>query len=132
MTFKMRYLTIIVVGMLMAANPTASDESPIILAGVGTVSCKKFIADTEDDETFRTAYFFWAQGFLSGLNYKYFLNWATATNLSDYAAMKIWIENHCKENPLDSYGVATEKLWHALRATQQLEPDRRLDSYYSY
>ena len=118
--------------MLIAENPTASDESAIILAGVGAASCKKFIADTEDDESFRTAYFFWAQGFLSGLNYKYFLNWATATNLSDYAAMKIWIENHCKENPLDSYGVATEKLWHALRATQELEPDRRLHSYYSY
>ena len=132
MTFKMRYLTIIVVGILMAANATASDESPIILAGVGTVSCKKFIADTEDDESFRTAYFFWSQGFLSGLNYKYFLNWASATNLSGYAAMKIWIKNYCEENPLDSYGVATEKLWHELRARQGLEPDRRLDSYYSY
>ena len=96
--------------MLMAANPTASDESSIKLAGVGTASCKKFIADTEDNEAFGTAYFFWAQGFLSGLNYKYFLNWASATNLSGYAAMKNWIENYCKENPLDSYGVATEKL----------------------
>ncbi len=132
MTFKKQFLTIIVIGMLMAANPTASDESAIILAGVGAVSCKKFIADTENDESFRTAYFFWAQGFLSGLNYKYFLNWASATNLSDYAAMKIWIANHCKESPLDSYGVATEKLWHDLRARQQLEPDRRLASYYSY
>ncbi len=118
--------------MLMAANPTASDESSLISAGVGAASCKKFIVDTEDDESFRTAYFFWAQGFLSGLNYKYFLNWASATNLSCYAAMKVWIEDYCEENPLDSYGVATEKLWHDLRATQQLEPDRRLDSYYSY
>ncbi len=40
MTFKMRYLTIIGVGMLMAANPAASDENSIILAGVGTAHVK--------------------------------------------------------------------------------------------
>ncbi len=88
MTFKMRYLTILVIGMLMVANPTASDESAIILAGVGAASCKKFIADTEDDESFRTAYFFWAQGFLSGLNYKYFLNWATISSTAFVTALK--------------------------------------------
>ena len=123
MNIKMRYLIVIAVGMFMVTNPAAPDERPTIIVGAGAASCGKFIAGTEGDDKFRAAYFFWAQGFLSGLNYKYFLNWASATNLSGYAAMKIWIKNYCEENPLDSYGVATEKLWHELRVRQGLDPD---------
>ena len=123
MNTKVRYLTIIAAGMLMTTNPTVADE--LVLVGPGALSCGKIIADIEDDKTFRTTYFFWAQGFLSGLNLKYFQNWQSATDLSDPDALKLWIQNYCEENPLDVYVVAASQLWNELRARQGLEPDRR-------
>jgi len=126
---KMRYLAAVVAGMLMITNTAASDEprymtgAPRYMTGAGIASCGKFIADTEDDETFGNVYFFWAQGFLSGLNIKYLLNMESATDFLDHEAMKLWIENYCKENPLDNYSVAAMKLWHELRVRQGLNPD---------
>ena len=123
MNIKVRYLTIIAVGMLLAPNSAASDEMAFV--GAGTLSCGKFITNTEDDKTYRASYFFWAQGFLSGLNFEYAPYFEFSTDLSDYAAMKMWIENYCKENPLDKYYIATAYLWAELRARQGLEPDIR-------
>ena len=134
MNIKMRCLTIIAVGMLMTASTAAADEK-FYMAGAGSFSCGKFIADKEDDEALRVVYFSWAQGFLSGLNMKYFLGkesdtvlaayTESATDLSDYDALQFWMENYCEENPLDLYVVATIKLWRELRVRQGLERDSR-------
>jgi len=118
----MRCLAAITAGMLLVTNTAASDDK-IVVAGVGANSCGKFIAETKDDETFRAAYFYWAQGFLSGLNYKYGLSPEFATDLADYNALMLWVDNYCEENPLDLYGVAAIKLWHELRIRQGLELD---------
>jgi len=120
---KMRYLAAIAVGMLMAANIAAQDNGPMALVGVGARSCGKFVAETKDDENIRAAYFFWAQGFLSGLNQKYLVRFESSTDLADHNALRLWVENYCEENPLDSYYVATFKLWHELRRRQGLDPD---------
>jgi len=123
MNIKMRYLAAITAGMLLAANIAAQNNGTMILVGVGANSCGKFVAETKDDDDFRVAYFFWAQGFLSGLNYKYFDRTEFSTNLADHNALQLWIENYCEENPLDMYGVATIKLWSELRTRQGLDSD---------
>jgi len=123
MNIKMRYLAAITAGMLMVTNTAASDDE-IYLAGAGGASCGKFIADKEDDKIFRDLYFFWAQGFLSGLNFRLLLNdTESAVEFSDYEAHKLWIENYCEENPLDIYALAVAKLWPEIRAKQGLDPD---------
>ena len=106
--------------MLMTTNPTVADE--LVLVGVGAASCGKFIADYE---LVGDSYLQWTQGFLSGLNLKYFQNWQSATDLSDPYALQLWIQNYCEENPLDVYVVAASQLWHELRARQGLEFDVR-------
>jgi hypothetical protein len=72
------------------------------------------------------AYFSWTQGFLSGLNFVYILGSGTPTDLSDNAGQKLWLQNHCKENPLRKYLAASWALWRELRTTQGLEPDFQL------
>ena len=119
----MRYLIAIAVGMLMVTNPATPDERQLIMAGAGAHSCGKFIANMELDEIFHDLYFFWAQGFLSGLNFKYFLNQESATDLADHDALQLWLENYCDENPLDQYSAAAMQLWHELRVRQGLDPD---------
>ena len=119
----MRYLVAIAAGMLMAPVIAAADEV-LAVAGAGASSCGKFIADTEGTETMSLIYFSWAQGFLTGLNAKYVKS-RDSTDLSDRDALELFIENYCEENPLDNYVRAAAKLWHELRARQELEPDIR-------
>ena len=123
MNIKMRYLTIIAVGMLLAPNSAASDEMAVV--GPGALSCGKIIASMEADKIGRAAYFFWAQGFLSGLNFEYSPDFEFSTDLSDHDALMLWLENYCKENPLDRYYIAIEYLWVELRFRQGLDTDTR-------
>ena len=109
--------------MLLAPNTAASDE--MVLVGPGTLSCGKIIASMEANKTFRVTYFFWAQGFLSGLNFEYSPDFEFSTDLSDYDALMLWLENYCKETPLDKYYMAITVLWVELRSKQGLEVDPR-------
>lgn len=125
MNIKMRYLAAIAAGMLIVANTAAPDERPTIVVGVNASSCHKFIADTQRSELTGVIYFSWAQGFLSGLNLKYFQSWESATDISNFKALQPWIKNYCEENPLDDYVEAISELWHYLRARQVLKLDVR-------
>ena len=110
--------------MLMATHTVV--EAQKVIVGTGAFSCGKFLEDKQQFATLLDAeYFAWAQGFLSGLNVKYFLSRESATDLSDHEALELWIENYCGENPLDSYVTATTKLWRELRIMQGLEQDSR-------
>ena len=122
MKIKIRYLAAIAAGLLMVSNIAASKET-LALVGAGANSCGKFIAETEDSELMRNLYFFWAQGFLSGLNFKYMKSARFAADLSDQEALILWIKNYCEDNPLDHYAAATVHLYRELRRRQGLDPD---------
>ena len=122
MTFKMRYLIAISVGMFMVTNPAASDERTVTVGG-GAISCGKIVANIKNVDGYNYFAFHWAQGFLTGLNFEYAPRWESATDLSDNEAQKLWLENYCEENPLDDYIRATSKLWIELRSKQGLEAD---------
>jgi len=62
------------------------------------------------------------QGFLSALNLKH-VDPANATDLSDRAGQSAWIENFCREQPLQKYYFAVTTLWFELRFMQGLELD---------
>ena len=111
------------VGMFMATNPAVSDERESTMLGAGGTSCGEFIAGKEKYGTVSLVHISWAQGFLTGLNVKYLEILESVTELPDRAAMELWIENYCQENPLDNFGFAIRKLWRELRARQGLERD---------
>ena len=124
MNIKMRYLTIIVVGILLAAYPAVSDD----VAGAGTGSCGKYLAAIEgadDGDNLsivrESMYFSWVQGYLTGLNSRYLLCQELSTDLSDVSAIEFWIKNYCEENPLDQYLMAAAKLWAELRVKQKIQ-----------
>ncbi len=120
----MRYLVAIAAGMLMATHTVV--EAQKVIVGTGALSCGKFIA--EDDWSTRASFFTWAQGYLSGLNVKYFLDVSApgSTDLQDTDGQKVWLLNYCRENPLDLYFGAVNYLWAALREQQGLERDSRI------
>lgn len=121
MNIKMRTLTIIAVGMLLAANIAAEDD----VAGVGAKSCGQVLKAKKESDMLALLSYSWAQGFMSALNLKHFGS-EGVVNLSDRAAHEIWLENFCKENPLSKYLVAVGVLWNELREQQGLEPESLL------
>ena len=124
MNIKMRHLVIIAVGMLMTTDIVVAADR-VAVVGPGSFSCGKFMAD---ELSVSKAWFsFWAQGYLSGLNISFFgEETPNFTDLEDSAGQELWLENYCRENPLDSYMVAVSWLWVALREQQGLEPDLRM------
>jgi len=124
MILKMRYLALIAAGMLMATHTVV--EAQKVIAGPGAMSCGKFIA--EDDWSSRAVFFTWAQGYLTGLNVKYFFDVSApgSTDLQDTDGQEVWLLNYCRENPLDLYFGAVNNLWAALREQQGLERDSRI------
>jgi len=121
MNIKMRYLAAIAAGMLMTTGIVASERMHIV--GVGAYSCGKVVVNIKDDQSNALYSFAWVQGFLSGLNIKYLLKPESSTDLSDHDALRLWMENYCKENPLDDYAVAAGNLWTELRVRQGLDLD---------
>ena len=119
----MRSLAAIAASILMATNTVAVAVEPIV--GAGAMSCGKLIAVDERD---RGYFFTWAQGYLTGLNVKYLFNDPSgfgSTDLQDRDGQKLWLENYCRENALDTYWSAVNQLWAALRERQGLERDSR-------
>jgi len=128
MNIKVRYLAAIAAGMLMATHTVVAAEQEIV--GRGAASCGQFIFD--DDSLNRTHFISWAQGYLTGLNVKYYRDklilGAGTTDLQDTTGQEVWLENYCLEYPLDLYFTAVNYLWVALREQQGLERDSRIKS----
>ena len=122
----MRWMVAIAAGMLMASHTVVAAEKTSAIVGPGSFSCGKSLADDELGVT--TGYFFfWAQGYLTGLNIDFFgEETPDFTDLEDTAGQKLWLENYCRENPLELYMVTVTKLWITLREQQGLELDLRM------
>ena len=52
----------------------------------------------------------WMQGFISASGY-----YGYELNRTDASALEAWMDNYCKENPLESFGDAVHKLVETLR-----------------
>lgn len=122
MNIKMPYLAVIAAGMLITVTASAQDEDKLSLVGAGWTSCGEFLEHSEKAEEMTFLYTSWMQGFLSALNLKH-VDSDNATDLSDRAAQSAWIENFCREQPLQKYFLAVTMLWHQLRIMQGLDPD---------
>lgn len=75
--------------------------------GVGNDSCGKYLAESGGKEI----YLSWAQGYLSAKG-EMGMMWKS----SDLAAMKQWLNNYCKDNPLVSFMKAVNNLEGAIES----------------
>jgi hypothetical protein len=85
--------------------------------GGGARSCAQFAKDyQEHPEETETAYFEWAEGYISGLNV-----WVVSTNLPrrDVSSMSIsdqeaLLRTYCNEHPLASYSAGAIEIFNRL------------------
>lgn len=76
--------------------------------GEGNASCGKYV-ESKNDEIQRYIYLVWLNGYLTAFN-QYQSNKLKIFNGShdvkrglDLEALMLWLENYCRENPLDPY-----------------------------
>jgi len=122
MNIKMRYLGAVAASILMTTYGVCAAMDTV---GAGVSSCGAYLTDTKDNAEFEFTYTAWTQGYLSGLNHTFIKGPGRPTEISDHQGQKIWINNHCKANPLKKYYVVVQGLWRELRRQQGLEPDER-------
>lgn len=112
-------VTVIFLFSTSRANGKESSASPIAIYGEATVSCGSFV-ESKQDETQRYIYLAWLNGYLTAVNkyqsavnnYNGFRDIKTGR---DSQALMLWLDNYCRENPLDNFFKAVLMLQHDLQ-----------------
>jgi hypothetical protein len=92
---------------VIAAILLMSATSPSIAGGsrLGVVKCGDWV--NERNARTATPYEFWVLGYLSGLSVASGVTFLPGTTP---ASIELWMDNYCRNNPLDSIGVAGDAL----------------------
>lgn len=96
-----------------------TSAGPITVYGEATASCGSFV-ESKQNETQRYVYLAWLNGYLTGVN-KYdsgvkAYNGSRDVKMGrDPQALMLWLENHCRNNPLDTFMQAVLLLQNELQ-----------------
>jgi hypothetical protein len=117
----MRYIThlVLVSTLVVLFGSTVCAQST---AGVGLNACRDMLSVIGNNEgqaqfTFRS----WSQGFMSALNRSRYSNGLGIVNISDSEGQWLWLQNYCRDNPLESFLNASYTLFEELRTKQGIE-----------
>lgn len=112
----------------IACSPVEATD--LAWMGPGAQSCTQYLKAADASELMRDTYFFWAQGFMSGLN-TILLPRKSHTNLaaSTTGDQQAYIDRFCNGRPLASYSEAVIALFDEMRLEQRLPDWRSLARY---
>jgi hypothetical protein len=124
----MRTLLVALLIVTGAGSAKGEDEPypPRSIYGAGTRSCGEWLKSRADqNKSFEYQYQSWIDGFLSGVNLMGtdlpdVLGTYPATKPIDAVAFYAWIDNYCRQNPLNSLVTATAAL--RLELAKRLQP----------
>ena len=103
-------LTAVAVAVLLSASARASSGADRVSAiGSGTNTCGAFVSakpgSSEENE-----YLAWLAGFISGTNVWNAYTRADILDGIDMPAIKVWMQNYCRSNPLETVLFGAKKL----------------------
>jgi hypothetical protein len=100
---------------LVAARADARDYATM---GVGTISCGQFISTRTAPEA--AAYFNWALGFMSGLNYSRLASGWVTKNMASVPVdeQEMAIAKYCNDHPLGSFNEAVMDIYFRLQNSE--------------
>ncbi len=105
----MRHLIVLILLFLMISafpiHASSKQNTGEIIFGPGAISCGKYFF--ENSQT-KLAFFSWAQGYMTGLLWA--MEKSSVLIDKDPEALRLWIDNYCKANPLKSYHEAVKAL----------------------
>lgn len=94
--------------------------TPMAVYGEGTASCGSYV-ESKNDEIQRYIYLVWLNGYLTAFNQyqssklKIFNGSHDIKKGLDSPALMLWLENYCRENPLDTFVRAVMMLRNELK-----------------
>ena len=112
-------VTVILLFNTSQAIGKESSAGPIGAYGEATASCGSFV-ESKQNETQRYIYLAWVNGYLTAVN-KYQSGIKNYNGLRDIKAgrdsqaLMLWLDNYCRENPLDNFFRAVLMLQHDLQ-----------------
>jgi len=96
-------------------------EKAAFTAGPGATTCAQFARSYAADPNAELAYFFWAQGWFSGVNGMEGMTHGRKRSLKDLFSIPMQeqmliLREYCDQHPLEMYADATAFLWTRLTA----------------
>jgi hypothetical protein len=102
-------------GMRVAVRAAAlAADKPFTMFGYATESCGKWVKSA-DNAGQRALYISWVTGFVSGYNFGNPHNQVNLGRMPDNETLTLYIDNFCRENPLNNFVVAAPMLVQELR-----------------
>ncbi len=116
----MRYITrlVIVSTLTVLLSSTVSAQA---IAGAGTVSCGEMLSAISDERQLEFTFQSWSQGFMSALNRSRYSNGLDTVDISDNEGQWLWLQDYCRDNPLVSFLIASNRLFEELMSRQGIE-----------
>jgi hypothetical protein len=107
-------------GLLISCSALhAEEQRPYIVMGVGVMSCGELAKEFAQDPPWtETAYFNWAQGYMTGRNIEVGKRSWRQLNATSTDQQKKLLRSYCDEHPLKSYIDAVNELYDALPSVQ--------------
>jgi len=120
---KKLFSIIIIIGFYVFVNSVFAYQPKKIatIYGAGLVSCGKYVEARQSNkagEIYQLSA--WIDGFLTAFTmfnpdaYSDFIN-----SKKDAAALLLWLDNYCKENPLDNFHLAVQSLVEELNSPKK-------------
>lgn len=97
--------TVLVVAMAVISAQAFPAPRSVGVIGIGNLSCGAYVSMDAPSQNVR---FWWALGFISGINV-FALKGSDILAGQDVAAIRVNINNFCQKNPLEKYTEALEQ-----------------------
>lgn len=113
----MKRLTTTLLIVLAASVPAAAfGASDHVISGAGSASCGKYLEDrASGSQLVKALYWSWLQGFLSGANiHAAVYDEELMVAIPDSETLLIYVDKHCRDNPLHQVHQAAFALYREL------------------
>ncbi|MFC4526358.1 hypothetical protein ISN76_13200 [Dyella halodurans] len=85
--------------VLIGASTAAFSSDELVIVGVGTLSCGKYVS-LSPDKTYADMFISWSQGYLSARNDSEQSRNRPMRALPDGETIKIYLDKYCRDHPL--------------------------------
>ena len=110
-----RKVTCIAVLLSICTSSTfAQERPPVALFSFSDTSCGAWVSSA-GNEAIRAQYSYWFRGFVSGYNHGNPYNQVELERMPDSQTLALFVDQYCRENPLQPFVIAAWKLVAELR-----------------
>jgi hypothetical protein len=115
---------VLLVCCMQAANAFAQGPPDVNVFSFADTSCAEWV-HSKNNKLSRAIYGAWFRGFVSGYNFGNSANQVALDKMPDEAALALYIDNYCRDNPKLPFIGAAIPLVQEIREIRSVAPGRR-------